>query len=182
MSRTNDLPFERGSTYYEGDTALIAAADGINLEGTKYIVQDSASGQELTLMIVKNATGSTLTAPGGKGLAPKAAYIGRRVNSTVGSAGGYGHICDPLQVNNVVDGDLFYVVDSGYVTGAKLGASNAVDFGVCCFNSTGNLIPIGTQDGYVVGRFAAAVTSTGDGNETVDVVVGGSAADYDNAP
>ena len=182
MSRNNDLPFERGNTYYEGDTAAIASADGINLEGTKYLVMDTVSGQEIWLMIVKNDTGSTLTAPGGKGLAPKAAFIGRKVNGTVASAGGYGHIADPLQVNDVVNGDLFYVVDSGYVTGAKLGASNAVDFGVCCFNATGNLIPIGAQDGYVVGRFAGAVTSTGDGNERVDVLVGGSAADYDNAP
>lgn len=182
MSRNNDLPFERGATYYESDTALIAAGDGINLEGTKYLVKDVNSGQELELMVVKNATGSTLSAPGGTGLAPKAAYLGRRVNGVVGSAGAFGRICDPLQTTDVLDGDLFYVVTRGFVAGAKLGASNSTDFGVCCFNSTGHLIPIGTQDGYPVGRFASAVTSTGDGNETVDVIVGGVEGDYDNAP
>lgn len=181
MSRNNDLPFERGNTYYEGDTVAIAAdtVGPVNLEGKRYLVYDTSSGQEITLMIVKNG-GSALTTPGGKGVLPLAAYIDRRISGVVGTAGAYGYLVDPSYTGDIAAGDYFYVIVAGYAYNCKLGASNAVDLGVCVFNATGNLIPVGSTDGYIVGRFANAVTSTGDGNERVNAIIGGDAADYND--
>lgn len=181
MSRNNDLPFERGSTYFEGDTVAIAA-DSVgptNLQGKTYLVQDSSSGQEITLMILKNG-GSTLTTPGGKGVLPKAAAIDKECNGLVGTAGAYGYLVDPAYTGDIVASDYFYVVVGGIARDAVLGASNAVDLGVAVFNATAQLIPVGSTDGYIVGRFAEAVTSTGAGNERVDVIVGRGAANYND--
>lgn len=181
MSRDNDLPFERGSTLYEGDTALIAAdsAGQSNLEGKTYKVYDSASGQEITLMVVKNG-GSTLTTPAGKGVLPKAALIDRQINGFVGTAGAYGYMIDPAHVGDFVAGDYGYVLLEGFARDAVLGASNAVDLAVAVWNNAGQLIPVGSTDGHIVGRFAEAVTSTGAGNERVDIIVGRTAADYND--
>lgn len=181
MSRDNDLPFERGSTYYEGDTVAIAAdtVGPTNLEGKTYKVYDTSSGQEITLMIVKNG-GSTLTTPAGKGVLPDAAYIDRRIDGFVGTAGAYGYMVDPAHVGDFVAGDYGYILFEGFARDAVLGASNAVDLAVCIWNNAGQLIPVSTNDGYIVGRFAEAVTSTGAGNERVDCVVGRTAGDYND--
>jgi hypothetical protein len=177
MSRDNDLPFERGSTYYNGDSALITAGTGTNLEGKKYRVTDPTSGLECTLIILKQAHSAALT-PAGRGVAPKAAYLGRRSADYVGTAGLPGHIVDPVYGStSIAVNDLYYAIYSGFVTGVKLGASNSTDGGVCCFDSAGYLIPVASTDpatdgAMLVGRFAeAAVTSTGQGNEVVDVEV-----------
>lgn len=181
MSRNNDLPFERGSTYYESDTAAIAAdsAGPTGLMGKRFLHYDSATGQEVELMVLKNG-GSTLTTPGGKGVLPDAAYIDRAFDGFVGTAGAYGYLIDPQYTQDIVAGDYCYAVVGGFCRDAVLGASNAVDLGVCVFNASGQLIPVGTTDGYVVGRFAEAVTSTGAGNERVDIVMGRGAADYND--
>lgn len=175
------MPFERGSTYYEGVTADISAdtVGPTNLQGKKFLVYDSATGQEITLMVMKNA-GSTLTTPGGKGVLPYAANIDRAFSGFVGTAGAYGYLIDPAYTQDIVAGDYCYVIVAGFARDAVLGASNAVDLGVCVFNATAQLIPVGSTDGYVVGRFAEAVTSTGAGNERVDCVVGAGAADYND--
>lgn len=181
MSRNNDLPFERGNTYYEGDTVAIAAdtVGPTSLEGKRYLVYDPSTGQEITLMIVKNG-GSALTTPGGKGVLPLAAYIDRRISGFVGTAGAYGYLVDPAYTGDIAASDYFYVIVAGFARDCVLGASNAVDLGVCVFNASGQLIPVGSTDGYVVGRFAEAVTSTGAGNERVDAILGGAAADYND--
>lgn len=181
MSRDNDLPFERGSTYYDGDTTAIAA-DSVgptNLQGKTYKVNDTDSGQEVTLMILKNG-GSTLTTPGGKGVLPDAADIDREFDGFVGTAGAYGYLIDPEYTQDIVAGDYCYVVVGGIARDCVLGASNAVDLGVVVFNASGQMIPVGSTDGYILGRFAEAVTSTGAGNERVDVVVGRCAANYND--
>ncbi len=181
MSRDNDLPFERGSTYYEGDTTAIAA-DSVgptNLMGKRYLVYDPSSGQEITLMVVKNG-GSTLTTPAGKGVLPDAANLNRAIDGFVGTAGAYGLMIDPAHVGDFVAGDYGYALVAGFAKDAVLGASNAVDLAVAVWNNAGQLIPVGSTDGHIVGRFAEAVTSTGAGNERVDVIVGGEAADYND--
>lgn len=181
MSRENDLPFERGSTYYEGDTAMIAADPaGIpGIEGKVFETYDSQNGQLVILKAVRNR-GSTLTTPAGRGVLPAAAYIDRGISAFVGTAGAYGYIMDPAHVGDFVANDIGYVVIGGFCRDAQLGASNAVDLAVCVFNATGRLIPVGSTDGHIVGRFAEAVTSTGDGNERVDAVVGSPAANYND--
>jgi hypothetical protein len=181
MSRNNDLPFERGSTYYEGVTADIAAdtVGPTNLQGKRFLVYDPTTGQEITLMVVKN-DGSTLTTPAGKGVLPDAGNIDRAINGFVGTAGAYGYVVDSAHVGDFVAGDYGYVIVGGFAKDCVLGASNAVDLAVAVFNNAGQLIPVGSTDGYVVGRFAEAVTSTGAGNERVDCIVGGGAANYND--
>lgn len=170
MGIYSDLPFERGTTYYEGDTAAIAAdsAGPTGLEGKIFDVLEGS--QLLRLMVVKNA-GSTLTTPAGKGVKPAAGYMGRRISAFVDSTAGFGYPVDPDHVGDWVAGDYGYVVIEGFAADAVLGASNAVDLGVCVFNNAGQLIPVSTNEGHIVGRFAEAVTSTGAGNERVDVIV-----------
>lgn len=183
MSRDNDLPFARGSTYCGGDTTAIAAL-GSALEGKVFETVDSVTNLPVRLRVVKAS--AAITAPAGRGLGYTAAYYGRRVTTFVAAAGDFGKIADPdLGSQSIVSGDLFYVIDEGYCTNARLGASSSTDGGTCCFDAAGYLTPLASEDNathgaYVVGRFGeAAVTSTGQGNEYVDVVVGGTDADAD---
>lgn len=180
MSRDNDLPFERGSTLYGGDATLLTAigtdADGI--EGNIYQTKDPISGKPQRLIVLKNRHSAVVA--GGRGVLPSAGYIDRRSGDYVGTAGAYGYIVDPeyrRQGVSIAVNDLYYAIYDGHVSNVRLGASNSTDFGPCCFDAAGYLIPVGATDpAHIVGRFAEAVTSTGQGNEDVDVVVGRNAA------
>jgi hypothetical protein len=180
MSRDNDLPFERGSTYYGGDATLLAAigTDADGLEGKIYRTKDPTTGRDQKVQVLKNRHSTVIT--GGRGVLPSATFIEKRTGDFVGTAGAYGYIVDPeylVKGISVAVNDLYYAVVEGFVSGVRLGASNAVDFGHMCFDSAGYLIPTGATDpAYIVGRAAEAVTSTGQGNETVDIVMGGNPA------
>lgn len=180
MSRDNDLPFERGSTYYGGDTVLLAAigTDADGLEGKIFRTKDPTTGRDQRVIVLKNRHSTVVT--GGRGVLPSAAFIDKRTGDFVGTAGAYGYIVDPEYVAkniSVAVNDLYYAIYDGFVSNVRLGASNAVDLGHVCFDAAGYIIPTGATDpAYIVGRAAESVTSTGQGNEVVDLVVGGNAA------
>lgn len=180
MSRDNDLPFERGSTYYGGDTVLLAAisTDADGLEGKIFRTKDPITGRDQRLIVLKNRHSTVIT--GGRGVLPSATFIDKRTGDFVGTAGAYGYIVDPEYVRkniSVAVNDLYFAIYDGFVSDVRLGASNAVDFGVMCFDSAGYVIPVGATDpAHIVGRCCEAVTSTGQGNETVDMIVGQNAA------
>lgn len=177
MSRDNDLPFQRGSTYCEGDSGLLTTlgTDALALEGAVYLTKDPISGLDQRLIVLKNRHSTTIA--GGRGVLPLAAYLGRRTGDYVGTAGAFGFIVDPEYLRQGVTiavNDLYWAIYDGFVSNVRLGASNAVDFGAMCFDSAGYLIPVGATDpAHIVCRAAQAVTSTGQGNEDVDVQVGG---------
>ena len=181
MSRDNDLPFARGATYYGGDATLLTAigtdADS-GLEGKIYEAKDPVSNLPQRLIVLKNRHSTVVT--GGRGVLPLATYLDRRSGDFVGTAGAYGYIVDPEYARlgiSIAVNDLFFAIYDGHVSNVRLGASNAVDFGAMCFDSAGYLIPVGSTDpAHIVCRAAQAVTSTGQGNEDVDVVVGRNAA------
>ncbi len=177
MSRDNDLPFPRGSTYCDGDSTLLTQL-GTNdhaLEGAIYLTKDPITGYDQRLIVLKNRHSTVIT--GGRGVAPLAAYLGRRTADFVGSVGGFGFIVDPeyaRQGVSVAVNDLYYAIYDGFVSNVRLGASNAVDFGVMIFDAAGYLIPVAANDAaHIVARCTEAVTSTGQGNEDVNVQVGG---------
>lgn len=180
MSRNNDLPFERGNTYCEGDSTMIAAL-GSEYEGREYEDVDPVTGRAQILKVLKN--GHSTVVAGGRGVAPLADYPGRRTADYVASAGGLGYLVDPYYVTTGVSiavGDLFYAVIGGFISNARLGASNAVENGAMCFDTAGYLIPVSTNDpAHIVGLAAEDVTSTGQGNENVDLNAGYEAAAYD---
>ncbi len=181
MSRDNDLPFERGSTYYGGDATLLTAAgtDSHPLEGKIFRTVDPVNPTRTQRLIVLKNRHSTVVA-GGRGVAPLAAYLGLRTADYVGTAGGFGYIVDPEYARvgvTIAVNDLYYAIYDGFVSNVKLGASNAVDFGVMVFDSAGYVIPVGSTDpAHIVGRCTEAVTSTGQGNEDVNMIVGGNEA------
>jgi hypothetical protein len=175
MSRDNDLPFERGSTYFGGDATLLTAigTDAHPLEGKIYQTVDPITGRAQRLIVLKNRHSTTIA--GGRGVRPAATFLGQRTGDYVGTTGGIGYIVDPeyarLAVTIAVN-DLYFAIYDGFVSNVKLGASNAVDFGCLIFDTAGYLIPQSTNDDtFIVGLACQAVTSTGQGNEDVDVLV-----------
>jgi hypothetical protein len=176
MSRSNDLPFERGSTYWGGDATLLTAAgtDANSLEGRVYETVDPISLKPQRLIVLKNTHSAAIA--GGRGVRPAAAQLGKRTGDYVGTTGGFGYIVDPEYARlgvTVAVNDMYYGILDGNVSNVKLGASNAVDFGVMIFDTAGYVIPVGANDDcHIVGRCLEAVTSTGAGNEAVDMAVG----------
>ena len=180
MSRDNDLPFERGSTYYGGDSVLLTAigTDADGLEGKIFRTKDPITGRDQRLIVLKNRHSATIA--GGRGVLPSATFLDKRTGDYVGTAGAYGYIVDPeyrrLGVSIAVN-DLYYAIYDGFVSNVRLGATSSTDFGPMCFDSAGYLIPVGATDpAHIVCRACEAVTSTGQGNEDVDVLVGQNAA------
>lgn len=188
MSRDNDLPFERGATYFGGDAAAIAAystgTNAIALLGKKFKTTDPVSGKDQTLMVMRNGSGGTLAATqGGIGRTFAAGLLEREFAAAVSGAGGYGYILDTEYrrlATTVADDDLCYVVVEGYCSNVRLGATNVTDGDVVEFDAAGYVVPHSTNAGYVVGRVVETQASTGQGNEDVDVMIGSNAANYDN--
>lgn len=163
MSCKNDLPFERGATAYGGDTALIAAADASAYTGIEVVVQDTDTGEDITLIALRNSSGGTIQP--GYGYKPKANYINRRVD-TYPSANGFGYVLDyyyrTAGVTGIADGDVAWFIKPGSESRAtgKTGA-NWADGNALCFAANGVLVPAlaATNAGmYIVARANEAKT------------------------
>ncbi len=117
------LPFPRGKTYGDGVVTLdVTNYDTAkHLEGTIHEVEDTVhgTGEKVFLRIVKNESGSAITAARklfSFGLSPK--DLGRRIRRLAFIKG---MLCKPLDDKYVVgfsipDGDLFYLVETGFCT------------------------------------------------------------------
>lgn len=116
----NNLPFERGSTYFEGDTNRINTAASLDdMLGQCFTVKNNGqagighNSQSNTLMVVRNSSGSALTPSRGV----KYSTIGKEVSGYAGT-GAFGHIIDDAYTGQTIaDDDIFYVVVDGPVNG-----------------------------------------------------------------
>lgn len=177
MSRDNDLPFARGSTYCNGDATAIAAL-GTELEGNIYRTTDPTTGRAQRLIVLKNTKGSAW-AVGGLGLKAEAGYLGRRVDSAT-DAQGFGFIGDPeYGTNTIADDDLFYAIFDGFVSNAKTATTTITDATGVSFDSAGKIIPVAATDGWCIGMAAETVTSPTTG-DPVDLLIGAPYAFYKN--
>lgn len=188
MSRENNLPFPRGETMWNGDSAQISATGYSWLEGKTYKVEDDqhGTGAMVTLRVVrqKNAT----RAIGSRGI---------RYGTTTGWLGrkSRGYAADKTAVNQAVDdkyfgvttiaqNDLFYVVDSGPVkclVGSLATGSTALTNGnVVAFGHGGGLldkVTNATANQRPYGTLQEAVTTGTTGNRRALVWAGGLFAD-----
>lgn len=169
MSRDNDLPFPRGSTYCEGDAVAIAALSG-ELEGREYETEDPTTGRWQKLIVLKNAHTAALTVAG-IGLAPTAAYLNKRSTAAVSGARGYGLIGDPeYGTNTIPAGDLFYAVIEGFVSNVKTHTTTITELDPVGFHSDGKIIPVAATNGWNIGMAAETVTSPTSG-DPVDLIL-----------
>lgn len=178
----NNLPFERGTTYFEGDTNRINTASILDdMLGQCFTVKNNGSApfaghnsQENTLMVVRNSSGGTLT--------PKlGVQYGTNMCKEVtahASAGNFGHIIDDAYgTDTIADDDIFYVVVDGPVQGLSLTAATYVIGEAMVFGAGGRLIgqshaATGVALSHVVGTsFQALATAAQD--TTVIVGTGG---------
>lgn len=151
-----NLPFERGTTYWGGDSTRVTSHASINsLLGRTYKVEGNSqralSGKnpsEVTLMVVQNLLGrsylvqnSTATtatdARGMKGLkfaTGTGAKFNGQITSCVNAVGEYGVLPDDAYSGTtIINKDLFYVVVEGpcrarIATGETMTAGKAVHF------------------------------------------------------
>ena len=148
MSRTNELPFERGATAFDGDTTLIS-----NALGTDYTVQevddtDPTTGEEIEMIALRNNKGGVIYP--GFGYKPEAGYMNKQVDGFP-AAGGFGYILDPyyrsVGVYSVANNDVAWFIKRGRCDGGKTGA-NWTDGNNLAFAANGVLSPIsGTTAG-----------------------------------
>lgn len=170
MSRDNDLPFPRGSTYCEGDTARIAALDG-ELEGRVYRTKDPTTGRDQQLIVLKNSHTAALTVAG-LGLAMAAGYFHKRTAAALtSSARQYGLIGDPEYGSNTIPaGDLFYAIYEGFVSNVKTHTTTCTEGDAIGFHSDGKVLPVAASNGWNIAIAAETVTSPTSG-DPIDLIV-----------
>jgi len=160
------LPFARGSTYCEGDTAAIALLDD-SLVGQIFSDKDPTTGIEQQVVVCK-AT-AALTAPGGRGVKFDAAQLFKKTAAFVDSAGLVGLVADPQQSGDVADGDLFFCAWDGEFSGVKVDTTNLTLGGLLQFSSSGYMLPLANADGACMGVACGAVTAAAAGAVTATV-------------
>jgi len=169
----NNLPFERGSTYFEADTNRINTNASLDtMLGQMFTVKNNGqagigdNNQENTLMVVRNSSGGALTP--GRGVR-YAATIGEVTGYA--AAGKFGHITDEVTAGTIVDDDIFYVVVDGPVNGLSLtGATYAIGE-AAVFGATGHvdgLTATAAGTDHVVGIFCEAL---GTASEDTSVLI-----------
>jgi hypothetical protein len=120
MSRYNNLPFPRGSTYWGGDSSLISASQMAYLEGRQYFTEDTSSGgnsgARVKVRVVRNSH-ATLRIKAGRGclFGATTEWVGRKVRGYTAAVTDFGMAADDALVTSVAPGDLFYVVEEGPV-------------------------------------------------------------------
>jgi len=151
---SNNLPFERGSTYFEGDVNRINTAAILDdMLGQTFTVKNNGQGgvgwnsQENTLMVVRNSSGGALTPQRGVAYSTNVC----KEASGYAAAGEFGHIIDDAYVGQTIaDDDIFYVVVDGPVKGLSDTQSTYVIGEAMVFGATG----------FVTGLAATAANAT----------------------
>lgn len=180
MARDENLPFQRGKTWYGGRTIDPTQYGAVNLEGKTWVIEDRiyGSGQFVKLMVVRNS--GTFNLLPKRLVVPDPAYYAKRVigyTNTVGQAGW--PVDELLPAAGVPPGDLFYVVVSGpaaVLTDLASGAGSVIAVGdplvsiaaatsgatsagrVATISAASTNIPLTTLN--VVGRATAAATTS----------------------
>ncbi len=115
MSRSNSLPFDLGETYFLGNSNLISASLGVELEGKEYVVKDNLYGthQDRKLRVVRNMNASRLVRHRGVCYGATAGWLGRKVRGYVLTSGQIAFPVDGNYVSSIAQYDLFYVVVEG---------------------------------------------------------------------
>jgi len=136
---TEILPFERGSSLYNGLTVDTADDYGKSkgMEGQEFYLTSKSpstsmvrtSQNDVKVRIVRNTSGGAL-APG-RPVTYEAGEWGRRVDAYTGADGEYvaGVVDDHLPAAGVANGDLFYIIVEGpcYVKSPALAAQFHTD-------------------------------------------------------
>src|SRR6187549_2691094 len=116
------LPFERGNTYFEGDTNRITTTGTDHLLGLTFKVRDNYDGYgnslevEKTLVVLRNGSSGSLTQGYGVRFATSTAKTTHRIcKGRVIGQGAYGLAIDDAYSSSFVirANDLFYAVLEG---------------------------------------------------------------------
>lgn len=153
MARDENPPFDRGHTYYDGETIDTNNLGGENLEGKEWVFEDvnpntgvARTGRSVRCRIVRNASGINLLPKRIAQLDTTTAgnYPGTALGYVNTTAGEGFPIDEYLPSAGVPNGDLFWIVIDGPAV-----VTTAVEADLT------NVIAIG---GWVVGVTAAAST------------------------
>jgi hypothetical protein len=136
MSNHANLPFERGSTYFDGDSTRATSVGVEHILGQRFTVKNdgwnerrrvyytgsiagatasvSNSSDEVELVVVRNDSGSSITAGHGVRFATGSAGAMRLVAGSVAGVGNFGYPTDDMYgTSSLINNDLFYVVTKG---------------------------------------------------------------------
>lgn len=181
MSRYNNLPFPRGSTYWGGDASLISASQMAYLEGKTYLQEDAnGSGAYVRLRVLRNSSGGRLKGGRGVQFGATADWLGRKVRGyTTGTVKIGMGVDDAYSVTSVANGDLFYAVQEGPFKGAvatlTTGSTALLVGDTVAWGASGLLTKIAnaTAVAHPYGEMREAVTHLVTGGRAAMVFVGG---------
>ena len=175
MAYNEALPFERGTTYFNGRTPVANEAD--HLLGKRFTVVDDTHqvGSPIELMVVKAEANITVARVGVE-FDTDAGDIDRQVAEICNTAGAYGWPIDDKYVvaSTITADDLFYVVTKGLcscTTSATAGgaASDIAQGGYVTFDGAGKIDGSPSANNHIVGLADSTTTTT---NTAIVILVG----------
>jgi hypothetical protein len=189
MSRDQHPPFERGSTYSNGEPIDANDLGGLNLEGKEFEFEDDVhgTGHRVRVRVVRNVSGGRLKPK--KLVKFAAGAYGRRVDGYTTAVASHGFPADELlPPQGVAPNDLFYIVVGGpavvrstatgtptVASGGKVVAGaaanqEAADAGtIVAQDLTGATATLGNNLQNAIGRAVGALAA---GDTSKDVLIG----------
>lgn len=179
MHNNIDLPFERGSTYFEGDAARITTTNTAPLLGRTFKVCDNEDGfgsglvLEKTLIILRNGSSGSLTQGYGVRFDTTVANTFHRIaKSAVKVQGDYGLAIDDAYAAayEIKANDLFYAVLQGpnkSLPAADTASARILGGAAVTWDATGRLEPAAANDA-ITAKADAGNTNT---NTTTRILV-----------
>ena len=184
MSRRNNLPFPRGSTYWEGNSALVSASDATWLEGKTYDTEDNqyGTGSYIRLRVLRSKSATRLIAGEGVRYGTTSGYWGTKIRGRTTVTTDYGIPVDDTYTTSIAQNDLFYAVEEGPckclasrgAAGAATASATLTIGKSAVFGASGllNMAANATAEAHPVGVLGESVTSGVTGQRRALVWVG----------
>jgi hypothetical protein len=185
MARDENPPFDRGHTWYDGETIDSSNLGGTHLEGKEWVFEDvnpstgvARTGRSVRCRCVRNNSNINLLPKRLVQLEATAGQYSGRVIGLQNSALGRGYPVDEyLPTAGVPDNDLFWIVIEGpavCVNAVAVTTGNSIGVGNWTQCQTNAASSQSTTDAVDIGRIGLAVTSgtSATGFQQWDALVG----------
>jgi hypothetical protein len=159
MAKTENLPFEKGSTLWGGVAADISASGYDHLLGKEFQIEDTGTGALQTLRVVRQTSSNRFTTKLAYQYDNVAASIGRKIKDATTDGSQMAGVLDDDLSTTVAQNDICYIHVAGPVNWTKGTATNMAVREVCT-PSLGGKFEVATATKAQVGIYDSAAKTT----------------------